>query len=278
MFVAAEPPDFLPPAGFRQFAASSLSAPRSPSGTRARSRDDTGRPPSCGPVRSIRKELIRSSRREQRSRSDRVNREERCSFRIERTGPPDGGRPCLFLSRFTSRPKADRLSVASGFLCLRDYTAGVSQIALNTINPASFQPCAVCSSFTTRIDFPPGGPPGRLFPLRASRTSCPAAPPRCFAPSIRPVPRYDRCRPSIQARSLLASGHIPAWPPAIAWSGGCNRSRHPCRFAPYAPCHALWSLPPSGIASRCRWRFAPAGASRRALRAFEGPADLGRPA
>ena len=63
----------------------------------------------------------------------------------------------------------------------------------------------------------------------------------------------DCCRPSIGTFASHLRAHIT--------ERGMRSQSAPVPIAPYAPCHALWSLPPSSVASRR------AGASRPFLRA-----------
>jgi len=119
-----------------------------------------------------------------------VNREERCSFRIERTGPPDGGRPCLSVPVHIPASGRPAFGCRTVFVFRELYTASRSCCVPNSLK----YKLPVCSSalrslrrVTHSCRLPARRPAGRL-PLRATRASCPAASPRCSAPSPRPVP------------------------------------------------------------------------------------------
>ena len=175
-------------------------------------------------------------------------------------------------SRFTSRPKADRLdgckSVVVFMLCTR--VVRLCSLSCCVSRPHKYT-SPFCPSALRSL------PSNHSCRLPARRPSGRPSPP-CY-PHVVPSGSAAALRaiyttgPSLTAVVLPSPGTFASH--LRAHGAGDARSRHTCRFAPYAPCHALWSPPPSGIASRCPWRFAPGGR----FAPFEGPAVLvGRPA
>ena len=97
---------------------------------------------------------------------------------------------------------------------------------------------------------PAPGPSG--FPLRTTSPSCPAASPRCAAPSTLPGTSMPCCRLSL---GTLASRPRP--------ERGMLRSRHHCRYAPLRPVSrtldpaTLSTASPYAHRFALRWRLAP---------------------
>ena len=185
-----------------------------------------------------------------------MNREERCSFRNERTGPPDGGRPCLSVSRLTSRPPADRLSVANRLLCFCLYTNTRTRcVSFQHKNSSPFCPSALRS--------PPSNHSCRLPARRPSgRPSPPCYPhvvPSGFAAALRAVYTTG---PSLTAVVLPIPGTFASH--LRAHRAGDARSRHLVPVCPLRPVSR--TLVPSSL--RHRFAMPLALRARGALRAL----------